>query len=465
MSKTISEHLAGVKLAREDAHQKMLAVAQKSVDEGRSMNSAEHEEFDALKAEVKSLDADIARYSELEAMQVKSAKPVTEQADAAANRVVKMEPVQVRDTTKLEPGIAFARLARVKALAFTGQVNGLRDETSVAKAVYPHDDRLIASITKTGVSAASTLSNTWAGNLINDGGAAFADFVEYLRPRSLLGQIGPRLRRLPFDLSLLVQSSAGTGKWTKEGDSKGLTQWSYTKTKMEPLKVAAIAVATKEMLMRASVAADAFLRDELARAVGATIDSTFIDPAANAVTDTSPAGVLNGVSATTLNTGMVTLTTIRSDIVTMTQALVAGNQSLENSFWVIPETVAVSLAMAVNEVGAQAFPGMTPTGGTLFGLPVFTSNYAGTDITGSVVALIKGDEIFLGDEGGLQVSMSDQASLVMDDSPSGNSTTPTAAQVVSMWQTNSVAFLVERFINWQRRRAQSLVWGRAHWTL
>lgn len=465
MSKTISEHLAGVKQAREDAHKKMMAVAQKSVDEGRSMNSAEQAEFDALKAEVKSLDADIERYSELESMQAKSAKPVGEQAEAAANRTVKLEPAQVRDTTKLEPGIAFARLARVKALAFTGQVNGLRDEASVAKAVYPNDDRLIASITKAGVSAASTLSDTWAGNLINEGGAAFADFVEYLRPRTLLGQIGSRLRRLPFDTPVLVQATAGGAKWTKEGVAKPLTQWTYTRTKLEPLKVAAIAVATKEMLLRASAAADALLRDELARAVGATIDTTFIDPAATAVTDTSPAGALNGVAATTLNSSTVTLDTIRSDIATLAQALVTGNQSLANAFWVIPETVAVSLSLAVNEVGAQAFPGMTPTGGTIAGLPVFVTNYAGTDSTGSVVALIKGDEIFFGDDGGVQVSMSDQASLVMDDGPTSNSTSPTAAQVVSMWQTNSVAFLVERFINWQRRRAQSLVWGRAHWTL
>ena len=116
MSKTISEHLVGVKQAREDANKKMLAVAQKSVDEGRSMNSAEQAEFDALKAEVKSLDADIERYSELEAMQAKSAKPVGEQAEAAANRTVKLEPVHVRDTTKLEPGIAFARLAHCRFL-------------------------------------------------------------------------------------------------------------------------------------------------------------------------------------------------------------------------------------------------------------------------------------------------------------------------------------------------------------
>src|SRR5690606_28200992 len=106
--------------------------------------------------------------------------------------------------------------------------------------------------------------------------------------------------------------------------------------------------------------------------------------------------------------------------------------------WVIPETVAIDLSLATNEVGAPAFPGITPTGGTLAGLPVFTSQYIPTESEGSVVMLIKGDEIFLGDEGGIQMKASDQASLVMDDSPSSNSTTPTAAQVVSMWQTNSV---------------------------
>ncbi|WP_080700521.1 hypothetical protein [Bordetella hinzii] len=59
--------------------------------------------------------------------------------------------------------------------------------------------------------------------------------------------------------------------------------------------------------------------------------------------------------------------------------------------------------------------------------------------------------------------MSDQASLVMDDAPTMNSTTPTAAQVVSMFQTNSVAFLVERFINFAKRRPQAVVWANANW--
>ena len=93
----------------------------------------------------------------------------------------------------------------------------------------------------------------------------------------------------------------------------------------------------------------------------------------------------------------------------------------------MPETVAIDLSLATNEVGAPAFPGITPNGGTLAGLPVFTSQYVPTDTDGPVVALIKGDEIFLGDEGGIQVSVSDQASLRWTTPPTMNSTTPTGS--------------------------------------
>jgi hypothetical protein len=45
-----------------------------------------------------------------------------------------------------------------------------------------------------------------------------------------------------------------------------------------------------------------------------------------------------------------------------------------------------------------------------------------------------------------------------------DSTTPTGSNsMVSMWQTNSVAFLVERFVNWQKRRASAVVWANVNW--
>jgi len=40
----------------------------------------------------------------------------------------------------------------------------------------------------------------------------------------------------------------------------------------------------------------------------------------------------------------------------------------------------------------------------------------------------------------------------MLDNPTGNSATATATQLVSMWQTNSLALKAERFIYWKRAR-------------
>ena len=469
-----AEHIARLEATRKEKSERMKAIQQKAIDEGRSKDTAEKEEFDTLDTDIKSLDADLADVRKLKALE-DADKATATPADDSAKRKATATPsagiktVQAKDTTKLEPGIPFARLARVKALASVGEIKGVRfpnDPLAVAKMVYPQDDQLVSTIEKGNVSAANTLtgSSTWAGNLINEGGVAFADFVEYLRPRTLLGQIGDRLRRLPFDTPVLVQGSAGSAKWVKGGAAKPLTQWTYTRTKLAPLKVAAIAAATKETLMRASIAADTLLRDELTAAIGTTLDATFISDDA-AVTDESPAGILlNGTQVEV--SGGTTVADIRCDIQSFLTAFSDDNLSLAGSFWVMPERIAIALSLVVNEVGASAFPGITPTGGTFAGLPVFVSNNVPNDSVGSTVALIKGSEIFLGDEGGVQVSMSDQASLLMTDDANANhnSTTPTPSQVVSLWQTNSVAFLVERFINFQKRRNAAVAYATVGWS-
>jgi HK97 family phage major capsid protein len=462
-----AKQIADLQATRKAKSDRMKAIQAKATEQERTLDAGEQEEFDTLKGELSVIDKNVGNLRDLEAIEkaeeadAATAKPVDDNAARSRTVATVRAPAEPKDTTKLEPGIAFARMARVKAVAHAGLMD-TRNQVDVAKALYPDDARLIASVERAAVPAASTLSSTWAGNLINEGGAAFADFVEFLRARSLYGQIASRFRNLPFDTPVLVQGSGGTAQWVKEGTAKPLTQWTYTRTKLAPLKVAAIAAVTQETLMRASVAADAFLRDELARAVGARVDSTLISDDA-AVADESPAGLLNGTAATVL-TGDGTVQGIRCDIATMLKALVGSNLTVSGAFWVMPETTAIDLSMATNEVGAPAFPGVTPTGGTLAGLPVFTSQYVPSPTDGPVVALIKGDEIFLGDEDGLIVKMSDQASLQMDNDPTQSITgTPTATSVVSLWQTNSVAFLLERILNWQKRRTVSVVWANVNW--
>src|SRR5690606_34474042 len=217
-------------------------------------DTGEQEQFDTLKGEVGAIDKNIANLRDLDAMQkaddddAATAKAVSDEGKRqGAVNVTRANPAEAKSTEKLDKGISFARAARVKALAFTGQA-GTRDEKEIAQNMYPGDESLVKSITKAAVPAANTLagSATWAGNLINEGGAAFADFVEYLRERSLYGQISPRFRNLPFDAPVLVQGSGGTAQWVKEGEAKPLTNWTYTRAKISPLKVAAIAAATKE---------------------------------------------------------------------------------------------------------------------------------------------------------------------------------------------------------------------------
>lgn len=130
--------------------------------------------------------------------------------------------------------------------------------------------------------------------------------------------------------------------------------------------------------------------------------------------------------------------------------------------------------MMVNPLGQPEFPGITADGGTFLGKPVITSEYvpsdydpdgAGAGAAGALVVLVKASDIFFGDEGGVQVDFSREASLEMADNPTGSSVTPTGSSMVSMFQTNSVAFRAERALNWMKRRPEavavlaSVAWG------
>ena len=73
---TLQEQLAALKATREERQKRLNDIAQKAMDEGRSMNTAEAEEFDTAEGEIKSIDADIGRLSRLAEIQKATAAPV-----------------------------------------------------------------------------------------------------------------------------------------------------------------------------------------------------------------------------------------------------------------------------------------------------------------------------------------------------------------------------------------------------
>jgi hypothetical protein len=80
---------------------------------------------------------------------------------------------------------------------------------------------------------------------------------------------------------------------------------------------------------------------------------------------------------------------------------------------------------------------------------------------GAPFILVDESEIFLADDGAVTLDASEQASIEMSDTPAGSSNPTVAASsvnLVSMWQTNSIAFRAERFIWWGPRRSGAIQW-------
>ena len=63
---TIAEQLAALEATRAEKQARMGAIGQKSMDENRSMDTAEGAEFDTLQPEIKQVDADLVRFRSLE---------------------------------------------------------------------------------------------------------------------------------------------------------------------------------------------------------------------------------------------------------------------------------------------------------------------------------------------------------------------------------------------------------------
>jgi HK97 family phage prohead protease len=446
--KTVAEQIAALEASRQAKAARMSEVMQKSMDEGRSTDQAEQEEFDTLSGEVDALDSDLKRLLALEKAQANKANPITTQGAKTAASATALRTGNVALKSEPEKGIRFARYA--KCLAISTKTH--QSVVSIAEGMYGKADPDLVDVVKAAVTAMTT-GNTDA--LIgNEGG--FADFVEFLRPMTILGRFGtgliPGLTRIPFRVPLITETSETEAQWVGEGKGKPLTKFTVGRNEITPLKIAAIAVQTMELIRDSSPSSDILLRNSLAKAIAKRSDISFVDPTSAAVAGVRPASILNGV-APVVNSVATGPDGVREDVQGIIGQFVAANNPLQSGVWLMGATYALRLMMMLNPLGQREFTGITMQGGTFFELPVIVSNYLG-----DYVALVNAEDIYLADEGGVDIAMSTEASLEMVDNPTQDSAAPVDSELVSMFQTNSVAFRAERTMNWARRRASAAAW-------
>jgi HK97 family phage major capsid protein len=466
--KTFAEQVASLQATRQEKDTAMRGIAQKSVDESRSMDTGEAEQFDTLDSEIKRLDGDIARLSRMAEMDKLSAKAVTE--TKSGEKANSYQPLELKSVEKLEPGIAFARYAMCltaakgnKDMAFKlAQLHYPKTEAVVKTLKYQSEGANLQQLMqlKATVAAGTSLDSTWAAPLVY-ANTFMGDFISYLRPRTLVGQA--QFRAVPFNVRIGGQTSGGTAGWVGQGKAKPVTKFDFNATTVPFTKIAAIAVITQELARFSDPSAESLVRDSLADCVIARADTDLFDPDLAAVANTSPAGLLNGVSPTTV------AAVDYSDPATVRCAIAALWAPWDSTFigarpaYYTTPAVARQLALSREALGTVAFPGVTANGGMLDGIPLRVSHYLANNggSGGAPFILVDEAEIYLADDGSVTLDASDVASIEMSDTPAGSSSATVTAgttNIVSMFQTNSIAFRAERFIWWGPRRSGAVQW-------
>ncbi len=459
--KTYAEQIAGWEATRAAKTARMDELLTKSSDAEETLDAAEQEEHDNLQKEVEQVDAQLVRLRAAEKREKEFAQPVAGAAavDASASRGLVPSGIRNVSVTKtLPPGIMFARYAMCMAMSRGNEF----EAKEIAKQNYGDDAfgiiKLIELQQKAAVGAVNAQTAGSGSELVPYN--IMDDFINYLRPLTILGKFGttqngvtyPSLRRVPFNVRVSGFSAGATAAWVGEGLPILLSKATSMTTSLTWSKLAALTVLTKEEIRFSNPGAEAKVRDDLAAAVVQKQDHDFIDPAKNASANVSPASITN--QTTPILTTGTTAAALRTDLATLLATFATALLSPEDIVLIMNTVDALNISLMITTLGNPVFPGLTMAGGNLLGFPVITTTQAtsiGSPVSNIIVA-VKAGEIYLADDGVVTVDASDQASVEMQDASSQSGITGTGASLVSFWQSGLLGLKATREINWKLRR-------------
>ncbi|MBL8283274.1 MAG: phage major capsid protein [Acinetobacter junii] len=432
----LKAQLEKVKATIAEKQKAMEALMKAAHEKGLTLSDEQNTQYAALEKDVEKLETEQKRLEKLIEASEKAAKTATPAAGEnpdEAKKSAKGDPDPKGDPkiivkSNLPKGVGFAQYAQAKLISQLNAKNGVFEAPiEVAKRMGFGED-VQDLITK--ATLGTTTDANFAATLVHENHLV-GEFVELLRQATVFDKL-QGFRAVPFRSKIPSQVTGGSASWVGEGAAKPLTNPTFSEVEIGEHKLAAITVYTQELMRRSDPSVSVLVRDDLIAASATLVDNTFLDAAASS--STRPAGVLNGVTMTP-NTGE-TAAAYEADLLALINTFVANNLSLDGAYFLMSETRAAQIALLRDALGNSYFNGMALRGSrTLLGIPVITSQALGNKII-----LVKTSEILLAQDGGVDVSYSDQATLV-----DGGTTH-------HLWQENKFAVRVEKFITWAKRR-------------
>ena len=122
MTKTLAEQISAFEATRMAKLGRMDAIMDDAATKNETLDAEQEAEHDGLDAEVKSIDTHLKRLRDREAYLASTARPVLPATVEQATMKTVSEQrsngtVVVKPQTKLDPGVRFARYAKVKAVS------------------------------------------------------------------------------------------------------------------------------------------------------------------------------------------------------------------------------------------------------------------------------------------------------------------------------------------------------------
>ncbi|MEO3385112.1 phage major capsid protein [Mesorhizobium sp. CAU 1741] len=331
----------------------------------------------------------------------------------------------IATATRGEPGL-MASYVRHLALA-----NGRPSQAASIAEDARCSDRVVGAL-KAAVPAHRITDSDLAG--LRDANYVSAQFVPFLARASvfyyLIEQGG--MIRVPLEQRIGWTTATATAYVAREGAAVPVSRVAVDGTGIERQKVNGLLVLTEDMVRNMGVRGETLISRELRRALANTVDEAFLD----AVVDSSTAP----------------LDSTGNPAQDLAALLAAVEPTIESRLvWAMSPDVAIMASTVTTAAGGFLFPDMGPSGGEMLQTPAMAIDA----LPEGTIMLIDASGL-AGDAELITVDASNETTIEMLDDPIGDATTPTAAQMVSMFQTNSVAMMSTAWFGVHRFRDEAI---------
>jgi hypothetical protein len=313
--------------------------------------------------------------------------------------------------------------------------------TEIAGQMYPNDRALEMLLTRAASAPAMTSVAGWAAELSHK---VVIDTLDAMGAASGAADVMKQCLTLDWDGAGAISApgfvaSAANSGFVQEGQPIPVRQLADTAALLAPSKLASIAVLTREMIESSN--AEKLIGDALVASSGLALDGVFFGSAA--ATAAQPAGIRNGIAASTPSASTDAFGAVFEDTLTLINAVsVVGGKGP----YIIVGSPGRIMSYAMRTGSERTIEQ---------GLISIMSNAMGNDVMAiapnTLVAALSADA---------DVETANSATLVMDTAPvTPDTTLPTKA----MWQTDSLAVKVRWPVSWALRDPRGVAWLTPAW--